>query len=169
MLFVNYLFYYFYCSIFTEGRLERLTEGIALLDSESSEDHGWEQSFEGYKEGNLDSVLVDDIVIDEMLKEKKEFSQFEDSDPGRVEEDQYNVEHTTLAYDSLLLDKRVQDNFVVPVETEAKMFTVRRESSAANTEVCETVEARVPNAVLNLLRYYQYDSSDSSPRYNLLL
>lgn len=179
----------FYCSIFTEERLERLTEGIALLDSEFPENHGRERSFEENKEETSDSILVDDRITDDTLKEITEFSRSRDSAPGIVAEeqnkvehqrtefshfgdsataivskDQNDVEHQTLGEDIHLLKTRVCDNVVVPVDAETEMFTVTRESSTANTEEYEATEKCVPNALSPLLCYYQYESSESSYR-----
>lgn len=89
---------------------------------------------------------------------RPEFSSLSDSALGIVAEDQNDVEHDMLDKDIHLLKTRVCNNAIVPVDTETKIF------STDNTEECEANEKRVPNAVLPLLRYYQYESSESSYR-----
>lgn len=68
------------------------------------------------------------------------------------------------------MKKYVNDNVVTAVDTEPA-------KNKASFEDCHTVDSfstnkravDVPNAVLPLLRYYQYESSESSPRCSIAL
>lgn len=164
----------FFFSIFTEERLQRLTKGIDLLDLESPEDYIKEESFDENTEETSDS---DDRAAEDMVNDTVEFSQMGDSTHGRVTDDGSHLEHQMLDGDMHLLKKGVDDDVILPVdhENETQIITARRESRTANTENCDVyvddfvtnkqaLERRFPNAVLPLLRYYQYESSESSSR-----
>ncbi|BFG39627.1 hypothetical protein CerSpe_259020 [Prunus speciosa] len=84
-----------------------------------------------------------------------------------------HLENQMLDGDFNLLKGRVIENVVVPTDPETKTASSKRDSDVANAEVSEVyvddfsankqaVERRLPNAVLPLLRYYQYESSESS-------
>lgn len=70
--------------------------------------------------------------------------------------------------------KVYNDNVIIPIHIESETVTVKEASDVANLEDCpaeelsssqQEVERRSPHAVLPLMRCYQYESSDSSPRY----
>ncbi|KAM5547253.1 hypothetical protein ABKV19_001649 [Rosa sericea] len=135
-------------SIFTEERLERLTKGIGLLDLESPKDNRNDENLEENTEEIPDTGSLNSRTAD-MVNGTAEFCQtsLKDNSPERV--------------------------VVVPIHSETEMVSSKIESCVANTEVCEVYaddfstnkpafERRLPNAVLPLLRYYQYESSDSS-------
>ncbi|XP_024017170.1 uncharacterized protein LOC21409988 [Morus notabilis] len=158
-------------SIFTEERLERLTKGIAGLDFESPEDHNKEEIDENTEE-TTDSASRDDSAADDMLNGSVEFFQNKDSETVTVADNGNTPEYEMLDKDVDLLKRRIDDN-VVLVEHETPIVTAKRESVAANREECDVyadeivlnkqgVEKRLPTAVLPLLRYYQYESSESS-------
>lgn len=167
----------FSCSIFTEERLERLTKDIGLLNSESLEDCREEENLEE----NSDDVIQNHRMED-MLHGTAEISELSlrESKLERVTDDANHEEHEMLEGDFCLLKKGVNDNIVVPIDLDSEMVSAKRESSTANPEDCDiyvddcsankqVVERRLPNAVLPLLRYYQYESSESSSRYISLI
>jgi hypothetical protein len=162
--------------MFTEERLERLTKDIGILNFESPEDCRKEENFEENTDENSGGVSPNHRVAEDMLNGTAETSELslKESKPERVSDDGSHDECQMLDGDLCLLKKDVNDNGV-PVDPDSKMVTVKRESSAANSEDCyinaddclankQVVEKRLPNAVLPLLRHYQYESSESSSR-----
>lgn len=102
-----------------------------------------------------------------------EFSGEGDSTPRRVTDDEGHLKHQRV--DGDLLKKSSDNDVTLPVDHETQIVTARRESNASNTENGDafvdefvtnrqTLERRLPSAVLPLLRYYQYESSESSSR-----
>ena len=161
----------FGCSIFTEERLERLTKGIAGLDFESSEDYSREDNLDENAEESSDSVSLDDRAAEDMLNGSVGFSQFRDSEPATVTDVENHLDQQVPDKDIDMLKKGVNS----PAVSTEPETPEKRESSAENGETCDVyvddivmtkqaVERRLPNAVLPLLRYYQYESSESSSR-----
>lgn len=159
-------------SIFTEERLERLTKGIAGLGFESLEDYSKEENLDENTEETSDSTSRDERAGEDMLNGSVEFSQFKDSEPGTVTDNGSRLEFQMVDKDVDLLKRSINEN-VVLVEPKTPIVTAKRESGAADGEDCDVyaddivlnkqaVEKRLPNAVLPLLRYYQYESSESS-------
>ncbi|KAE7998472.1 hypothetical protein FH972_003016 [Carpinus fangiana] len=161
-------------SMFTEERLERLTKDIGILNFESPEDCRKEENFEENTDENSGGVSPNHRVAEDLLNGTAETSELslKESKPERVSDDGSHDERQMLDGDLCLLKKDVNDNGV-PVDPDSEMVTVKRESSAANSEDCyvnaddcstnkQVVEKRLPNAVLPLLRHYQYESSESS-------
>jgi hypothetical protein len=161
-------------SIFTEERLERLTKDIGLLNLDSPEDFRKEENLEENSDGNSD-VLQNHRVAEDMLNGTAEISELSlrQSKSERVTDDANHKGHQMLDGGICLLKQGVNDNIVVPIDPDSEMVTAKRESSTANPEDCDiyvddcsankqVVERRFPNAVLPLLRYYQYESSESS-------
>ncbi|XP_024979405.1 uncharacterized protein LOC112516547 isoform X2 [Cynara cardunculus var. scolymus] len=156
-------------SIFTEERLERLTKSISELDMEPSVAY----DDEVYLEEKVVGILAEHGA-QEMLNGNTETVQLSRSNSinERVIEDRSNENHHVLKVDSLPLDKGVND--VIPVRPEMGMDSSKKESVAA--EMFNTSDSpvgdmvfnkqptpkHIPNAILPLLRYQQYDSSDSS-------
>lgn len=174
MYFFYLTFLLLFFSIFTEERLERLTKGINLLDLESPEDYMKEESSEENTEETSDS---DDRAAEDMVNGTEEFSQLGDSTHGRVTDDGSHLEHQLLDGDTHLVKKGINSDDILPAdhENETQIVTARRESGTANAENCDVyvdefvtnkqaLERRFPNAVLPLLRHYQYESSESSSR-----
>ncbi|EEF46290.1 suppression of tumorigenicity, putative [Ricinus communis] len=155
-------------SIFTEERLERLTRHIGAFDLESSEGYDKDENL-GY---NLDSVSPNYIAAEDRLDGAAETfqSSLRDSTPG--EDNKNHMEHCITEEHIHLLQKGVNDNIVVPVESETEIVSNKGESGGGNLEdsdICvddlskkQAEERRLPNAVLPLIRYYQYESSESS-------
>nr|XP_011460618.1 PREDICTED: uncharacterized protein LOC101291858 isoform X2 [Fragaria vesca subsp. vesca] len=161
-------------SIFTEERLERLTKGIGLLDLDSPKDYRNDGSSEENTEESIDSGSLNSRTAD-MVNGTAESCQtsLKDSSAVRVGENGIHLECQMLDADCELMKSSVMGNVVIPVGPETEMASSKIESCAPNAEVCEVYaddfstnkpafERRLPNAVLPLLRYYQYESSDSS-------
>lgn len=163
-VFTHLTFWLISYSIFTEERLDRLTKGITGLDFESPEDYSKEENIDENTEETSDSVSVDDRATEDMLNGSVELAQLKDSEPVAVTDDGGHLDYQMLEKDIDLLKTKNND-----------MITAKRNSSAANGEDSDiyvddvvinkqAVEKRFPNAVLPLLRHYQYESSESSSR-----
>lgn len=157
--------------------MERLTKGIDLLDLETPKDYGNGEILEENTEETSHSVSLSSRTEETMVNRTAEFSQssLKDSSSGRVADNGIHLENQMLDGDFNLLKGRVIENVVVPIDPETKTASSKRESDVANAEVSEVYvddfsankqagERRLPNAVLPLLRYYQYESSESSSR-----
>ncbi|GLT81150.1 hypothetical protein SLA2020_525530 [Shorea laevis] len=154
-------------SIFNEERLERLTKSIGDLDLELSEGYDSEE--------NMYDISPNCRVLEVAPNPKTgAFGlSFEDSKSGRVvDDDGQGLEHQILERD-FHSKKSPNHSVVVPVDLEDEMVAVKRESNGANPEDYDvdvdgfttnkqTAERPLPSAVLPLLRYYQYESSESS-------
>lgn len=173
-----------YCSIFTEERLERLTKGVSALDLEFPEEYGTEENLDESAEETSDSASLDDKSAEDTTNGSLRFSQIKEADLGAYMDEGNSLEHQTpdkvvdllkkQADDVNLLKKQV-DDVVTPLDNGSEVASEKRDSGADNEEnydVCvddvvankESVERPLPNAVLPLLRYYQYESSESSSR-----
>ncbi|XP_021276122.1 uncharacterized protein LOC110410638 isoform X2 [Herrania umbratica] len=152
-------------SIFDEERLERLTKSIGDIDLEMSESYS--------NEANVDDVSTDQGALEDIQDTTIETSESSsgDSKPGG-RDDGNSLEHQMLERD-LDANKAVNHDPVVPIDLETDTFASKKEFSGTNPEDCDTedddfttnkqaAERRLPNAVLPLLRYYQYESSESS-------
>ncbi|XVF48910.1 hypothetical protein PTKIN_Ptkin03bG0226000 [Pterospermum kingtungense] len=152
-------------SIFDEERLERLTKCIGDIDLEFSESYS--------NEANADDSSTDQGALEDMQNTMTETSDLSSggSKPGGTD-DGNSLEHQIIErdFDS---NKFVNHDTVVPIDLETETFKSKKESAGASLEDCDTdvddfttnklsAERRLPNAVLPLLRYYQYDSSESS-------
>ncbi|XP_021901959.1 uncharacterized protein LOC110817641 [Carica papaya] len=151
-------------SIFTEERLDRLMKGIGDLDLET---------FEGYiNEEHSDASSRDHGDSGDTITGTAERS-LEDSTTQRVINDGSNIEDQKFEAEFHLSKKGCKDRAVAPIDHEPEMVAARRESSGTNLEDDiddfstnkQGIERRLPNAVLPLLRYYQYESSESCSRY----
>ncbi|KHG19106.1 DENN domain-containing 4C [Gossypium arboreum] len=152
-------------SIFDEERLERLTKSIGDIDLELSESYS--------NEANIDDVLTDQGALEDIQNTMTEPSEISSGDSKLGGNDDGNgLEHRMLEsdFDS---NKAVNHDTVVPVDLETETFKRGKESGGADPEDCDTdvddfttnkqaAERHLPNAVLPFLRYYQYESSESS-------
>ncbi|KAL4296186.1 hypothetical protein GQ457_12G022100 [Hibiscus cannabinus] len=150
-------------SIFDEERLERLTKCIGDIDLELSDSYS--------SKDNLDHVSTDQGTLEDMQNTRTETpeSSSGSSKPGNDEGN--SLEHQLLErdFDS---KKAVNHDTVLPIDLETGTCSSKKESSDANHEDCDTdddfttnkqvAERCLPSAVLPLLRYYQYESSESS-------
>ncbi|CAI9100703.1 OLC1v1037862C3 [Oldenlandia corymbosa var. corymbosa] len=156
-------------SIFTEERLERLTKNIGDLDLElgcdkedTSEEESGSTSLEDRAQGMLNGVV------------ETSQSSLSDSIPGRVIDDGSHLDHQLLEGD-VLTSKRSDDGAAEAlVESDTGKCHAKTEPVVELiSEVCDAsgddfvinkppAERRLPDAVLPLLRYQQYESSESS-------
>ncbi|KAL1167700.1 hypothetical protein V6Z11_A05G034900 [Gossypium hirsutum] len=122
-------------SIFDEERLERLTKSIGDIDLELSESYS--------NEANIDDVLTDQGALEDIQNTMTEPSEISSGDSK------------------------------LGVDLETETFKRGKESGGADPEDCDidvddfttnkqAAERHLPNAVLPFLRYYQYESSESS-------
>ncbi|KAL5768537.1 hypothetical protein ACOSP7_015082 [Xanthoceras sorbifolium] len=159
-------------SIFTEERLERLTKGMGDFNFESMEDLNEEE--------NLDGTSLNHRAVEDLQNGTTDISQLslgvDDSTSGRVTDGCTNLENQMLDKNVHFLKKVDNDNAVVPIAFESEMVTIKEEFVGANLEDCHisvedfstnkrAIDRPLPNAVLPLLRCYQYDSSESSPSF----
>lgn len=160
------------CSIFTEERLERLTKGLVDLGWENTDSNHKEE----YLEGQSDGISPNNDAPEEILNETAGGygSSSGDSTPARVTTDENMDCHQGESDCSY---KGSGEN-MAKVEPPMEILPSEKVNSAANAEGCvvyaddcmtnkQTVERRIPNAVLPLLHYYQYESSESSSRYEV--
>lgn len=135
------------------------------MELESPEDYRIEESLEETSDG-------DEKTAEDMVDGTADFSGLGDSTPRRVTGNGDHFEHQRLDGDLHLLKKSVNDDAILPVDHETQIVTARSASNAENCDAFvdefvtnrQAFERRLPSAVLPLLRYYQYESSDSSSR-----
>ncbi|KAK8581845.1 hypothetical protein V6N12_072051 [Hibiscus sabdariffa] len=152
-------------SIFDEERLERLTKSIGDIDLDLSESYS--------NETNMDDALTDQGALEDMQNAMTETSELSslDSKPGGTDDGNI-LDHQMLERD-FESDKVVNRDSVVTIDLETETFRRKKESCGAYPEECDTdvddfttnkqtAERHLPNAVLPFLRYYQYESSESS-------
>ncbi|XP_038889125.1 uncharacterized protein LOC120079023 isoform X1 [Benincasa hispida] len=148
-------------SIFTEERLQRLTKGIGVLNLESSENLSNEEDLVE----DIGCMTLDQSAAEDVHEGKEEFSQ-------RMG-DENHVEHQMLDGNFQCLEKGVCDDIVATLDPQPEVVTekiecvtVHKESHDIDvddfTRNKQAIDRRLPNAVLPLLRYYQYESSESS-------
>ena len=157
------------CSIFIEERLERLTKDICVLDLESFEGNGKEESYNVNRE-SAEHVCAQDIV-DTTCESCQ--SSVKVPAPEGIADNSSHTEQHVLEDCTQFLDKGSSDN-VVSVDSETEIVSAKEEPCARHEECDIDVddfasnkqeeERRLPNAVLPRLRYYQYESSESSSR-----
>lgn len=155
-----------------------MTKGIDLLNLVSPEDCEKAETLEENVGANSDCASMDPGAAKDIKNETLEISELSlrESKLEKVRADGSHKEHQMLDGDFGLLKKGIVDNRVLPIDAYSETVTAKSESSAAHSEDCDmniddclgnkqVVERRFPNAVLPLLRYYQYESSESSSRY----
>ncbi|KAL3532682.1 hypothetical protein ACH5RR_006203 [Cinchona calisaya] len=159
-------------SIFTEERLERLTKNISDLDFESplcfdKEDTSEEESGSSSLEERAQSMLNGTVETSQ--------SSLSDSLPGRVTDDGSHMEHQNLERDIFISKENGDATAVIQFNSAMEKPCEKTETLVGSqiSEVCNASvddfvihkqpgEKRLPNAVLPLLRYQQYESSESS-------
>ncbi|XP_043721329.1 uncharacterized protein LOC122668844 [Telopea speciosissima] len=152
-------------SIFTEERLERLTKGMGMLDLDMLEGHNNEEELHEKSK---------DILAEDGLNGSMETSEIstEGSTPRKIAEDASQVEeHQMLEGDFDLLREGIHNSVVSSINSETGMLTPKGETRISDVQEIsvdelatnkQTIERRLPEAVLPLLRYFQYESSESS-------
>ncbi|XP_022999199.1 uncharacterized protein LOC111493653 isoform X2 [Cucurbita maxima] len=149
-------------SIFTEERLQRLTKGIGVLDLESTENLSNEEDLAE----DIGCMTLDQSAAEDRHEGKEEYSQ-------RMMSDETHLEHQMHNGNFQCLKKGISDDIVVTLDREPEVVTAKTESATVHkenhdidvddfTRNNQAIDRRLPNAVLPLLRYYQYESSDSS-------
>ncbi|XP_030448297.1 uncharacterized protein LOC115671009 isoform X1 [Syzygium oleosum] len=157
-------------SIFTEERLERLTKGIVDFTMEYSEGNIEEK----FPEEKLDGMSLKHGDAEDVINESSGVSElgFGNSEPQIVSGDVNHIECQIHEAESSLPSKGSDDK-VTTTDNEAEESMTRKEATAITAESCDayaddfvtnkqTPEKRLPNSVLPLLRYYHYESSESS-------
>lgn len=168
---------FFSCSILTEERLERLTQGI-LLNLESPEDCWRTERLEENVGTDSDGVSLNHRDEENMMDRMPEISKLSIGECKREEvtANGSHEEHQMLNGDFCLSKKGINDNVFNSLDPDSETVTAKRESSDTNCEDCDmnandclgnkkVVERCPPNAVLPLLPYCQCESSESSSRY----
>ncbi|XP_016750144.2 uncharacterized protein [Gossypium hirsutum] len=152
-------------SIFDEERLERLTKSIGDIDLELSESYS--------NEANIDDVLTDQGALEDIQNTMTEPSEISSGDSKLGGNDDGNGLELQMLESDFDSNKAVNHDTVVPVDLETETFKRGKESGGADPEDCDidvddfttnkqAAERHLPNAVLPFLRYYQYESSESS-------
>lgn len=138
--------------------------GIGNLDIESSDNCSKEEISEDLSLNRGDEHHMHDATVDIVQLNLRDSASRRFTDAGS------HVKHQLLDGDVYSLKKYVNDNVVTAVDMEP--VKTKGESDGTNFEDCYTVDnfstnkqaVDLPNAVLPLLRYYQYESSESSSR-----
>ncbi|XP_010261918.1 PREDICTED: uncharacterized protein LOC104600578 isoform X2 [Nelumbo nucifera] len=158
-------------SIFTEERLERLTKSIGILDLESLGTFGKEDS-----QKKPDKNLPKDNHVEDIPNGPTDTSEISTggSTSSKTAEDGKYLEHQILEGQNDLLSEGVHFDAVFPINSEAVMFIpeerqvvemqisdVHTISIAESMRDEQNIERHLPEAVLPLLRFHQYESSES--------
>ncbi|KAG4378506.1 hypothetical protein AAZX31_17G048900 [Glycine max] len=157
-------------SIFTQERLERLTKGVGDLNLEFDEGNHKEENLEGYS----DSVLVSDEPIEDRLGGNMVISQSRvgKSTPENIVDDG-QPEHLMVDGELQPYKERINYDDVLLTDPVNDRTTAKEDSGPANSENSDhygdafgtnkqSEDKHLPNAILPLLRYCQYESSESS-------
>ncbi|KAL2327264.1 hypothetical protein Fmac_020691 [Flemingia macrophylla] len=156
-------------SIFMQERLERLTRSVGDLNLEYTEGSCEEENLGG----NSERMLVNDR-LEGRLDDNPRISQSSliNSSPEDIEDDSNICEKQIVNGERHTFKERVDDDNAVPLDLESDRKVVK-ESGSTNVEDCDlygdafltnkqSEDKRLPNAILPLLRYCQYESSESS-------
>ncbi|KAJ1437132.1 uDENN domain [Sesbania bispinosa] len=156
-------------SIFMQERLERLTKSVGDLNLEFLEGNYEDEN----SEGNSVCVLVNDRLREDRLDENPRISQSNLSLPENIESDSSHPEKHMINEKQHTFKDGVNDDSVEPIDSETERKTAKEESDSTNAEDSDlygdgfvtnkqSEDRRLPNAILPLLRYSQYESSESS-------
>ncbi|WCJ42778.1 DENN (AEX-3) domain-containing protein [Euphorbia peplus] len=153
-------------SIFMEERLARLTKDIDVLDLESLEDNSKEESLDDHSVVTSPNYMEAGEMLDETVENLD--SRSKDSTSGGVADNESHLGHQINGRAHMSQESINND---VPAESESGMVSDKGEHIGGNLEVRgvaddlaskQAEERHVPHAVLPLLRYYHYESSESS-------
>lgn len=160
-----------------QERLERLTKSVEYLDLEYVEGSYEEEN----SEGNSECVLVNDRLTEDKLDKNPRTSQsnLRNSLPENIEGDNIHPEKQMVNEELRTVKEGADDENIVPVHPETAGKIAKEESGLTIAEDSnmygdalvankQSEDRRLPNAVLPLLRHYQYESSESSCRYMTL-
>ncbi|KAK7265431.1 hypothetical protein RJT34_33051 [Clitoria ternatea] len=157
-------------SIFTQERLDRLTKDVGDLNLEFIEGNYEEENPEGYSE----NVLVSDGPIEDRLDGNLVISQSKliNSTPENIVDDgqpehqmvdgELQTYKERISYDSVLLADPVTGRTMAKEESNSGDIDHSGGGFATNKQ---SEDRHLPNAILPLLRYCQYESSESSCRF----
>ncbi|RDX68569.1 DENN domain-containing protein 5B, partial [Mucuna pruriens] len=156
--------------IFTQERLERLTKSVGDLNSEFVEGNDKEENPEGYTE----SVMVNDGSIEDRLGGNPIISQsrVRKSTPENIVDDG-QPEHLMVDGELQTYKERINYDDVLLTDPAINRATAKEDSGPTNFEDSDqygdafatnkqSEDKHLPNAILPLLRYCQYESSESS-------
>ena len=128
-------------------------------------------------EGISECVLVNDGPLEDRLDGNPRVSQssLRNSSPENIEGDSNHPEQQMVNGELHMFKDRINDENV-PVDLETDRKTAEVESTPTNSDDSDlygdafatnkqSEDRRLPNAILPLLRYCQYESSESSCRY----
>ena len=118
---------------------------------------------------DIGCMTLDQSAAEDKHEGKEEYSQ-------GIMSDETHLEHQMHNGNFQCLKKGISDDIVVTLDREPEVVTAKTESVTVHeenhdidvddfTRNNQAIDRRLPNAVLPLLRYYQYESSDSSSRY----
>ncbi|TKY54425.1 DENN domain-containing protein 5B [Spatholobus suberectus] len=157
-------------SIFTQERLERLTKSVGDLNLEFVEGNYKEENPEAYSE----SVLVSDGPIEDRLGRNPIISQsrVRKSTPENIVDDG-QPEHLMVDGELQTYKEIINYDDVLPTDPVTNRTTAKEDSGPSNSEDSDqygdafatnkqSEDKHLPNAILPLLRYCQYESSESS-------
>lgn len=151
-----------------------MTKSIGDLNLEFIEGNYEEELSEGNSESALENTRSPEDRLDGMPIVSDSSSR--NSTPESVVSDDIHPEHQMANGELQTLKERASDDIVVPVAPETDQKTDKREHGPTNSEdsdLCgdayaanrQSEDRRLPNVILPLLRYSQYESSESSCRY----
>ncbi|XP_027333862.1 uncharacterized protein LOC113848505 isoform X3 [Abrus precatorius] len=159
-------------SIFTQERLERLTRSVGDLDLEFVEGNYEGENSEGYSDS--ESVVVNNeptedrldanpIISQSRVRESTPENSLDDGQPEHIMVDgELHKFKERINYDSSFLTGPVTDKTTAKVEsvpTNSEEGYQCGDTFATNKQ---SEDRQLPNAILPLLRFCQYESSDSS-------
>lgn len=153
--------------------MERLTKGLVDLSLENLDSYHEEENLEGPSDGMSPNNGTSEKIQNETAGGSGSSSP--DSTPGVTTDEDSMDCHQGGSY----CPYKGNDDNIVEVEQQMEILTSGNVSSAASSEGCavyaddcrinkQITERRLPNAVLPLLRYCQYESSESSSRYKVI-
>jgi len=157
-----------------QERLDRLTKNIGDLDLEYVEDSCGEDNFGEHSECTLVNDRLEDRHDDSPTISQ---SSLINSLPEIIEDDSSYPKKEIVNVELHIFNDRVNDDNPVSCDLEKDKKNVNEESAPTNADDCDlygdafvtnkqSEDRRLPNAILPLLRYCQYESSESSCRYN---
>ena len=133
---------------------------------------------------STENLSNDEDLVEDMGSMTLDQSAAEDMDEGKEEYsqrmgDENHVDHQVLDGHFQCLRKGVSNDIVAKLDPEPEVVTDKIESVSVHkenhdievddfTSNKQAIDRRLPNAVLPLFRYYQYESSESSSRYMLM-
>ncbi|MQM12288.1 hypothetical protein Taro_045204, partial [Colocasia esculenta] len=144
-------------SIFTEERLRRLTKGIEMLSLAPSEAHYEEDDINEISDSSENKDGSSEASVSYPTSSRMISQNANDVNAQMPEEDETKISLTS----HLTSEAAVSDNEKGSVNASQNGYDIPVDEILRNKQ---TVDKMFPEAVLPLLRYYQHESSESSPR-----